>query len=27
MEEMDLLKGFLGRLPNNKAFLKGIGVK
>jgi thimet oligopeptidase len=24
MEEMDLLKGFLGRLPNNKAFLKEV---
>lgn len=27
MEEMDLVKGFLGRKPNNKAFLKSIGVK
>lgn len=26
MEEMDLVKGFLGRVPNNKAFLKSIGV-
>ncbi len=26
MEEIDLLKGFLGRKPNNKAFLKEIGV-
>lgn len=26
MEEMDLIKGFLGRAPNNKAFLKDIGV-
>jgi thimet oligopeptidase len=26
MEEMDLVKGFLGRAPNNKAFLKSIGV-
>ena len=27
MEEIDLVKGFLGRAPNNKAFLKEIGVK
>lgn len=27
MEEIDLVKGFLGRTPNNKAFLKEIGVK
>lgn len=27
MEEIDLVKGFLGRSPNNKAFLKEIGVK
>lgn len=26
MEEMDLVKGFLGRKPNNKAFLKSIGA-
>lgn len=26
MEEMDLIKGFLGRAPNNRAFLKDIGV-
>lgn len=26
MDEMDLIKGFLGRKPNNKAFLKDIGV-
>ncbi len=26
MEELDLLKGFLGRTPSNKAFLKEIGV-
>jgi thimet oligopeptidase len=25
-EEMDLVKGFLGRAPNNKAFLKSIGA-
>ncbi len=27
MEEMDLIKGFLGRKPNNKAFLKYIGAE
>lgn len=27
MEEADLLKGFLGRKPNNKAFLRSIGVR
>lgn len=27
LEEMDLIKNFLGRAPNNKAFLKHIGVK
>ncbi len=27
MEEIDLVKGFLGRAPNNKAFLKEIGVE
>ncbi len=27
MEEIDLVKGFLGRAPNNKAFLKEIGVQ
>lgn len=27
MEEIDLVKGFLGRTPNNKAFLKEIKVK
>ncbi|MBI5798569.1 MAG: Zn-dependent oligopeptidase, partial [Candidatus Yonathbacteria bacterium] len=27
MDELDLVKGFLGRAPNNKAFLKEIGVK
>src|SRR3989338_6759329 len=27
MNEMDLVKGFLGRTPSNKAFLKEIGVK
>ena len=27
MEEIDLLKGFLGRAPNSKAFLVEIGVK
>lgn len=26
MEEMELLKGFLGRDPNNEAFLKEIGL-
>lgn len=26
MEEIDLVKGFLGRKPNNKAFLKSIGA-
>ncbi len=26
MKEMDLVKGFLGRVPNNKAFLKSIGI-
>ena len=26
MEEMDLVKGFLGRKPNNKAFIKSIGA-
>jgi thimet oligopeptidase len=26
MEEMDLIKGFLRRKPNSKAFLKSIGV-
>ena len=26
IEEMDLVKGFLGRKPNNKAFLKAIGA-
>lgn len=26
-EEIDLVKGFLGRTPNNKAFLKEIGIK
>ncbi len=27
MDEMDLIKGFLGRKPNNKAFLRHIGIK
>lgn len=27
MDELDLVKGFLGRKPSNKAFLKEIGVK
>jgi thimet oligopeptidase len=27
MDEMELVKGFLGRKPNNKAFLRSIGVK
>lgn len=27
MDELDLVKGFLGRKPTNKAFLKEIGVK
>jgi len=27
MEEIELVKGFLGRKPNNKAFLKEIGIK
>jgi thimet oligopeptidase len=26
MEEMDIVRGFLGRKPNNKSFLKSIGV-
>lgn len=26
MEEIELVKGFLGRAPNNKAFLEEIGV-
>ncbi len=26
IEEMDLVKGFLGRVPNNKAFIKAIGA-
>jgi Zn-dependent oligopeptidase len=26
MDEMELVKGFLGRKPNNKAFLRSIGV-
>ena len=27
MEDIDLVKGFLGRIPSNKAFLKEIGIK
>lgn len=27
MEELDLIRGFLGRAPNNKAFLRYIGIK
>ena len=26
MEELDLVRGFLGRAPSNKAFLKSIGA-
>ena len=26
MEEEDLVKGFIGREPNNKAFLQSLGI-